>query len=76
MKDSIANFYLTYEGELTEPKKVSLEYEDSVSKKTYRSEIEVKPGKENHPFVDKMAHFKVLRALENLAKDSQAVPEE
>ncbi len=26
LKDSIVNFYLTYEGELTEPKKVSLEY--------------------------------------------------
>jgi hypothetical protein len=38
-----------------------------VTKLPYKSEIKVSPDSINMPFVDKMAHFKVLRSLENSA---------
>lgn len=70
LKDEIANFYITYKGPLTEKQVFEFEYEDSVTKLPYKSTLEVDPSSTlNQPFVDKMAHFKVIRSLENSAKD-------
>lgn len=68
LKDSIVNFYLTYRGKVEEP--ISLEYEDPINKKIRKSEVIVSNSTKSYPFVDKMAHFKVLRTLEDLSKDS------
>lgn len=76
LKDSIVNFYLTYKGKLTQPKTVSLEYVDSVTGKVHRSEVTVSSQSNSYPFVDKMAHFKVLRALEDLSKDKDIKTED
>jgi hypothetical protein len=72
LKDSIVNFYLTYRGRLSAPRTVSLEYEDSVSRQKHKSQVVVSSQSPSFPFVDKMAHFKVLRTLEDLARDSAA----
>lgn len=71
LKDSIVNFYITYKAPLTTPINVSLQYRDSVSDMLYSSELEIDPLKsKTTDFVETMAHFKVLRSLEELAKDS------
>ena len=72
LKDSIVNFYLTYRGRLSAPRTVSLEYEDSGSRQKHKSQVVVSSQSPSFPFVDKMAHFKVLRTLEDLARDSAA----
>ena len=36
-----------------------------------RSEVVVSSQSRNFPFVDKMAHFKVLRALEDASRDNE-----
>ncbi len=71
LKDSIVNFYITYKAALTTPIKVSLQYRDSISDKLYSSDLEIDPLKsKTTDFVETMAHFKVLRNLEELAKDT------
>ena len=77
LKDDVANLYITFKGPLTDKKTFTLEYEDSVSKLPYKSSIEVLPTTElNQPFVDRMAHLKVLHALENSARDKVEVEDQ
>lgn len=45
LKDSIVNFYLTYNTTITEPKVISLQYEDSFTNKLYKSTITIDPKK-------------------------------
>lgn len=63
LKDDIANFYITFAGPLAEKKVFTFEYEDSVTKLPYKTDIEVEPTALSFQFVDKMAHLKVLRSL-------------
>lgn len=69
----MVNFYVTFKGPLTEKKEFTFEYEDDVNKLPFKSTIVVDPNDlVNQPFVDRMAHFKVLRALEKCVnKDSK-----
>ena len=75
LKDEAANFFVTFKGPLTEKQVFTFEYNDSANKLPYKSTIEVEPTSLNQPFVDKMAHLKVLRALENSARDGVTVEE-
>jgi len=78
LKDDVVNFYITFKGPVFENRQFSFEYEDSVTKLPYKSKIEVQANNNttevnNLPFVDKMAHLKVLRSLENCAKEGVAI---
>jgi hypothetical protein len=70
LKDDIVNFYITFKGPLADEKHFTFTYEDSVTKLPYKSEINIHPmtANTNFPFVDKMAHLKVLRSLEAAEK--------
>lgn len=61
---------------MTDPKHFTFEYEDSVTKLPYKATIVVQPDSINQPFVDKMAHLKVLRSLENSAKDGVSIEDQ
>lgn len=76
LKDEAVNFYITFKGPMTESRKFEFEYEDSASKLPFRSEIVVEASSANLPFVDKMAHFKVLRALEHSAKEGTSIEDQ
>lgn len=77
LKDEVVNFYITYKGPLTQKQVFKFEYEDSVTKLPYKSTLEVDPSITlNQPFVDKMAHFKVIRSLENSAKDGVSIEDQ
>ena len=75
LKDEAANFFVTFKGPLTEKQVFTFEYNHSANKLPYKSTIEVEPTSLNQSFVDKMAHLKVLRALENSARDGVTVEE-
>lgn len=76
LKDDVVNFYITFKGPMTEKKEFTFEYEDSITKMPYKATIDVLPSTLNQPFVDRMAHLKVLRSLENAAKDGVHIEEQ
>ena len=69
LKDDLINFYVTFKAPLHKPTAFSFSYEDSVTKVPYKSDIQVEVESANEPFVDKMAHLKVIRSLEEAAKE-------
>lgn len=76
LKDDVVNFFVTFPGPMAGKKQFTFEYEDSVTKLPYKASIDVNPDSPNQPFVDKMAHLKVLRSLENSAKEGVSVEDQ
>lgn len=64
IKNEIVNFYITFKGHLEKPTQFKFSYLDSFNKVPYETTIEIDPTIENIPFIDKMAHFKRIRLLE------------
>ena len=62
------NFYVNFKGPLNEEASFIFEYQDSITKVPYKAEIQVNPDTFNEPFVNKMAHLKVVKALEEAAE--------
>ena len=67
LKDEIVNFYITYKKPFTQAEKFTFEYSDSITNFPYKSDIIVGPQAQEHSFVDKMSHLKVIRSLESCA---------
>ena len=44
-------------------------YKDTVTNIPYKSKIEVAVDSPSEPFVDKMAHLKIIKSLEDAVKD-------
>ena len=77
LKDDVVNFYVTFKGPLTEKKEFTFEYDDEVNKLPFKSSVVVDPSLlVNQPFVDRMAHFKVLRSLEKCANNGVEIQDE
>ena len=75
LKDDVINFYVTFKGKIEKNTAFSFEYQDSLSKLPYKSEIDVNPESLNEPFVDKMAHLKVIKNLEAAAESGVNIEE-
>ena len=76
LKDDVVNFFVTYKKPFDSTEKFTFEYVDSVTNLPYKSEISVEPESENHPFVDKMSHLKVLRSLESSAEEGISIEDQ
>lgn len=63
LKDDVVNFYVTFKGHLHKPTHFTFSYEDPISKLCCSTAITVQETALNQPFVDKMAHLKVLKSL-------------
>ena len=69
LRDELVNFYITFKKPLEKKTLIIFQYEDSVTKIPYQCAICVEPNSStNMPLVDKMAHFKIVRALEEASK--------
>ena len=76
LKDDLINFYVTFKGQLQKPVPFHFEYLDSISKFPYKAEIIVNPSSFNQPFVDKMAHLKIIKNLEDAVKNPIKIEDE
>ena len=75
LKNEVVNFYLTFKGQLEKKTSVTFGYQDSMNKVPFETVIEVDPDSPSMPFVDKMAHSRIIRNLETAAKDNKPVEE-
>lgn len=75
LKNEVVNFYLTFKGQLEKKTSVTFGYQDSMNKVPFETVIEVDPDSPSMPFVDKMAHSRIIRNLETAAKDNKSVEE-
>jgi hypothetical protein len=64
LKGEVANFYVTFKGQLAKPTTISLSYTDSLNNLPFQSQIEVLPDSESESFVDKLANFRIIQLLE------------
>ena len=64
------NFYVTFKGQLDKPAAFHFSYEDTINKKSFKSEIIVDPSTESDSFIDKMGHFKRIQILEGSSDNS------
>jgi hypothetical protein len=64
LKGQVVNFYVMFKGHLEHPTAISLTYIDSVSNLPYKSTVEVTPDISAEEFVDKLANFRRINALE------------
>ena len=64
LKNEVANFYITFKGQLAQPTRLSFSYTDSLNGLPFKSEIEVSPQGRSEYFVDKISSFRRIRALE------------
>ena len=69
LKDDLVNFYVTFKAPLDKPTAFTFSYKDSVTNSPYKSQIDVAVDSHNEPFVDKMAHLKVIKSLETAASE-------
>ena len=76
LKNEVLNFYITFKGQLDKEAKFNFSYEDSKNKLPYASEITVDPEMTSEPYVDKMAHYKVIKNLELAAKQGTKLEDE
>ena len=65
LKNEVANFYITFRGQLDNPTTISLEYQDSKNNLPFRSELNLNPDSPSESYIDKMSHFKSILALED-----------
>ena len=63
LKNEIVNFYVTFKGHLNKSAKFTFEYEDTLNKLPYQSDIIVDPRSKSEEFVDKMGSFKKICLL-------------
>ena len=63
LKNEVANFYITFKGQLSQTTSIFLSYTDSLNGLPFKSEIEVSPQSNSEYFVDKLANFRRIRAL-------------
>jgi hypothetical protein len=64
LKNEVANFYITFKGQLSQATQISLSYEDSKNNLPFKSSVDVLPDSPSEPCIDKMAHYKAVAALE------------
>ncbi len=64
LKGEIANFYVTFKGQLDKPTTISLQYEDSSNNLPFKGTVEVSPESPSECYVDKMGRFRSIKALE------------
>jgi hypothetical protein len=65
LKGDVANFFITFKGQLSQPTSISLSYTDSLNGLPFKSTLEVSPQSPSEVYVDKMANFRRIRALED-----------
>lgn len=58
LKGEVANFYITFNGQLNKKTFVSLAYEDSQNNLPFKGEVEINPESSSYGFVDVMGHYK------------------
>jgi hypothetical protein len=64
LKNELVNFYITFKTQLTNKTTFSFGYKDSKNKFPFEATIEINPEGQNIPWVDKMAHNKIIKNLE------------
>jgi hypothetical protein len=69
LKDELVNFYVNFKVPLNKAADFVFKYKDSISNLPYKAEIQVSSETINEPFVNKMGHLKVVKALEEAAED-------
>ena len=60
----MANFYVTFRGQLDRPTSIALSYQDSRNNLPFKSYVDILPDSPSESFIDKMAHYKSIQALE------------
>ena len=75
LKDEILNFFITFNNDIPKDTQFTFSYEDPLTKAPHTSQISLSETTLNQPFVDKMSHLKVLKELENSARDGVALEE-
>lgn len=73
LKNEVVNFYITFKGQLEKKTSFTFGYKDSLNKVPFETVMEVDPDSQSVPFVDKMAHSKVIKNLESAVKDNKPV---
>jgi hypothetical protein len=58
LKGQVANFYLTFNGQLDKSTFISFAYKDSQNNLPFKGEIQVNPESSSYAFVDIMGHYK------------------
>lgn len=64
LKNEVLNFYLTFRGQLQEDTRVRMSYVDSRNQLPFGGELLVQAESPSEAFVDKMGHFRTIRAME------------
>ena len=75
LKNELVNFYITFKGQLDKKTSFTFGYKDSLNKVPFETNIEIDPESHNMPFVDKMAHNKIIKNLEAAAKENKPIEE-
>ena len=60
----MANFYITFKGQLDRPTSIALSYQDSRNNLPFKSYVDILPDSPSESCIDKMAHYKSILALE------------
>lgn len=76
LKGEVANFFLTFKGQLAQATSIALSYTDSRNKLPFKSAVTVLPDASSQPFVDTLANFRRIRALEDAEADPSAKSED
>jgi hypothetical protein len=75
LKNEVVNFYITFKGQLEKNTEFTFGYKDSMNKLPFETKMEIDPESQNMPFVDKMAHNKIIKNLEVSAKENKPIEE-
>lgn len=76
LKGEVASFFLTFRGQLAQPTSIALAYTDSRNRLPFKSAVTVLPDAPSQPFVDTLANFRRIRALEEAEDDPSATAED
>lgn len=76
LKGEVANFFLTFRGQLAQPTSIALAYTDSRNRLPFKAAVTVHPEAPSQPFVDTLANFRRIRALEEAEADPMGEAED
>lgn len=72
LKDEPVNIFAFFEHGIEEPTKFTVRYEDSASRRVYRSELVLTGKEHNHPFLEKLAQHKKIELVCEAIRNNQA----
>jgi hypothetical protein len=60
------NFFITFKKHLEQPTRISFSYRDPCNNVPYKAEAMIQPNSEYFSSIDKMAHYRLIKVLEDL----------